>query len=204
MNKAQHEAQLFSRPLIVGASISAGFGTRDGGPGAVLARMFNPKTQITNLASNGASSVQSTKGIDIEKIKPSIVMGFDLFFWDVVRDQCGNRFEANTRKFVQTLHEKKVALILGKIPVVDFPIGIRMASLKQSAQRVNDLLEELCHENTNSLLYDPLECFLRMDSPRYFSDGLHLTAEGNNFCANVFRETVDFNRLKLSPEREAA
>lgn len=183
--KNDHTIELFKKPLILGASISAGYGTRDGGIGAVLARMINPEAKITNKAVSGASSIQSTSHLDFSRFDPSIVLGFDLFFWDAVRGQIGPKFEAHTRKIFRTFHERNVPMIIGKLPLVDLPVGGHIVQIKKNAVKVNNLLEKLAEEHTNALLYDPLACFMTMEE-EHFSDGLHLTSKGNEYCAKYF------------------
>lgn len=192
------DIQLFSRPLIIGASISAGYGTGDGGPGAVLARMINPNAKITNIARSGATSVQSTSHVDFDSYSPSIVMGFDLFFWDAAREQVNTKFEQNTRKIFKSFQDRKIPMIIGKIPVVDLPFGLKAAGIKKSSEKVNALLEELCTLKKNSLLYDPLEVFMRMDSDEYFSDNLHLTTKGNQFCASFLAQSGIYKKLEVA------
>lgn len=187
--KNQEELQLFSRPLILGASISAGYGTKDGGIGAVLARMINPSAQITNKAISGATSLQSTSHLDLHSFDPSIVLGLDLFFWDAVRGSINAKFESNTRKLVTTFAEKNIPLILGKVPVLELPlIGGYGNTLLDKAKKVNDLLESVAFSQKNCLLYDPVPCFLSMgfSGENYFSDGLHLNSTGNQYCADYF------------------
>lgn len=189
------DIQLFSRPLILGASISVGYGTRDGGIAAVLARMMNPHAEITNKAMSGATSVQSTSRLNFESFNPSIVLGFDLFFWDAARQQVDRRFEENTRRLFDSFQSRNIPMIIGRVPVLDLPLGPRMDGIKKSGAKVNALLEELCVEEKNCLLYDPVGCFLSMESDEFFSDGLHLTSEGNRYCASYFVNNVDFNGL---------
>jgi hypothetical protein len=184
------EQELFARPLIIGASISAGHRTGDGGPGTVLARRLNPRAQITNYARNGATSVQAITGLDLNALSPTIVLGFDLFFWDVARNRVGPEFEVHTRRFFAALARQRIPLIVGKLPLLDLPLGPLGDGFRRSALRVNALLDELCAAHGRALAYDPLECLMRMlGSPKFFSDGLHLTREGNEFCAGVFLES---------------
>lgn len=200
-----NDKKLFSRPLIIGASISAGYGTKDGGPGSVLARMINPHTKITNLAFNGATSLQSIGGRDLLTYDPSIVLGFDLFFWDAVREQTGKKFETHTRKLVETFSDRNIPMIIGKLPILDLPFaGSRAFGIKKSAEFINGLLEKICSNKPNILLYDPLECLMNMDSAEFFSDGLHLTPEGNKFCAVFLARTGAYKSLKCRPEQETA
>ncbi len=191
------DKKLFSRPLILGASISAGYKTQDGGPGTILARMINPDAQVINLAFNGATSVQSTSHIDFNTYNPSIVLGFDLFFWDAARGQVGPKFEANTRRFFKSFHERKIPMIIGKLPIIDLPFGLQAEIIKKSAVKVNTLLEEICTLENNTLLYNPMNCLLSMNSPEYFSDGLHLTSEGNKFCARFLAQEAPYKYLNV-------
>ena len=192
----ERDRELFSKPLVLGASISVGYGTKDGGIAAVLARQINPDAQVINMAKSGATSVQSTGHLNLEIFNPSIVLGFDLFFWDAARRQVNKQFESNTRRIFKTFQDKKVPMIIGKIPILDLPLGPRMDSIKKSGAEVNALLEELCVEDKKCLLYDPVDCFLSMDSGDYFSDNLHLTSAGNRYCANYFVETIDLEKLR--------
>lgn len=192
----QNDKKLFARPLIIGASVSAGYGTHDGGPGTILARRINPEAQITNLAYNGATSVQSTAQLDPLSLNPSIVLGFDLFFWDVARNKIGPKFEACTRDFFRKFQQLRIPMIIGKFPVVNFPFGLKAESFMKNALKVNELLEEVCSLQNNCLLYDPLDIYLQMKS-FHFSDGLHLTSAGNEFCAQKFLDSADYKKLLL-------
>src|SRR4051812_21030020 len=92
------DLSLFSQPLILGASVSRGFGTTDGGPGTVISKMINPHAKVTNKYMSGHTSVESTRGLDYFEKNPSIVLTFDLFFWNANREQLESHFEENTRK----------------------------------------------------------------------------------------------------------
>jgi hypothetical protein len=196
---------LFSRPLILGASVSRGFGTTDGGPANVISRMINPHAEVTNKSMSGHTSVESTKNLDYFQTNPSVVLAFDLFFWDANREETGDEFIAHTRNFFKAFQAKKIPMIVGRVPVgVKFPQGIKEAGDKASARIVNKLLEELCTLEKNCILYDPKICFDLMGAPvssdgvRYFSDALHTTNEGNKFCANIFVRSGVINKLSLS------
>lgn len=198
---------LFSQPLVLGASVSRGFGTSDGGPGSVISKMINPKAKVTNKAMSGHTSLESTKRLDYFETDPSIVLAIDLFFWDANREQTGDDFEANTRRLFKAFQDKKIPMVVGRVPVgAQFPEEIRAAGAKPSAKKINKLLEQLCTLENNCILYDPKICFNLMGGPvgpngvRYFSDSLHTTNEGNLFCANVFVKSAVINKLSLKPE----
>ncbi len=204
MNHPEKDRNVFSRPLIIGASISAGYGTRDGGPGAVFARLINPEAKITNLAYNGATSVASTAALDVSAHSPTVLLGLDLFFWDAVLGQTGSRFEASTKKFFDQLRDRDLPAILGKVPVFDFPFGIRAEVIGQHVRKVNALLEEHAERAKKVLLYDPLSCLLKMDGSDHFSDGLHLTRKGNEFCAQFLLEDGGYRKLSGVQELDVA
>ncbi len=163
---------------------------------ATALRMVNPLAKITNLAFNGASSLQSTAKLNLDNYKPSIVLGLDLFFWDTVREQVGEKFEENTRKLFQQIQARGIPMIIGKIPMVDLPLGNRAESIKKSALKINKLLEELCTLENNCLLYDPLDCLLCMDFASHFSENLHFTDEGNKFCAEFLARYGVYKNLR--------
>lgn len=185
--------ELFKRPLILGASVSRGFGTTDGGPGTVISRLINPNAVVTNKSMSGHTSLESTRNLDYFETNPTIVLAFDLFFWDANREQTGKEFEKNTRKLFKTFQDKNIPMIVGRVPVgVEFPEGIKNVGPKKSTREINKLLEELCTSDKKCVLYDPKICFDMMGGPvspkgvRYFSDSLHTTNEGNRFCAEIF------------------
>lgn len=199
--KKQNEMKLFSEPLVLGASISAGYGTRDGGLGAVLAQAINPEAKIINKAISGATSVQSTSHLNLEKYDPSVVLGLDLFFWDAAREKTGKKFEENTRKLFDVFAHKNIPMIVGKVPVLNLPfLGGRAKDLIVSANKVNDLLELLTLTHKNAVLYNPVPCLFSMGFSRskYFSDGLHLNSEGNKYCAEFFIRAGEHKKLKVA------
>ena len=194
--KNKNDKELFSRPLVLGASISAGYGTRDGGLGAVLSKTINPEARVINKAISGATSVQSTSHLDLETYDPSVVLGLDLFFWDAARCQTGKKFESNTKRLFESFQH--TPMIIAKVPVIDLPfIGGKAKELIESANKVNTLLELLALSHSRCLLYDPVPCFLSMGfgSPKYFSDGLHLNSAGNKYCAEFFIRSGDHRKL---------
>lgn len=190
-----HAVCLFSRPLVVGASISRGFGANAGGPGALIAEQLSPDTQITNMASSGTASVASLKDHQVPIPAPSVVMGVDLFFWDAARKKCGPDFEDKTKSFIKLYQDLKIPLILGKLPKdASFPPGYAVLDKNECTDKINKLLEEECTAEKNCLIYDPMNCFRKMKEnhpkaeqlKKFFVDDLHTSVEGNRYCANVF------------------
>lgn len=200
---SNNDVLLFSRPLVLGASISRGWGTSDGGPGNVISKLIYPSAKVTNKAMSGHTSLESTRNLDYFETNPTIVLALDLFFWDATRDEVGKSFETNMRKLFKTYQDKKIPMIVGKLPIgVEFPEAISRTGKKKSAKKVNELLEEICTEDKNCLLYDPKICFDKMGKPispsgePYFSDSMHTTNVGNLFCAKIFVGAGEYRKLK--------
>lgn len=188
---------IFSSPLILGASISAGHGTRDGGLGAVLSRQVNPHAQITNIAKSGATSVKSTTGLNFDSFSPSVMLGLDLFFWDAVMGQVDQRFEVNTQRIFDSFHRRSIPMIIGMVPVLDLPFLPRLDHIKRNAEKVNKLLAKML-VGKNAVLYDPLTCYSGMETS-HFMDGLHLNEAGNLYCAKYFLKSQAHRTLKSPP-----
>ena len=191
---------LFSKPLIIGASVSAGYGTNSGGPATILSRDLNPDAEITNRSISGATSFAGTSYSP--KDLPSIVMGFDMFFWDTVRNSCDENFETLTRAFFKKYQSRGVPMVIGKIPVgAPFPMGIRMAGRAACTSKINALIEEECTIEKNCIVYDPKDCLEAMKSPvspdgePYFLDPLHPSTAGNKFCAEHFIRHARYKEL---------
>ena len=196
---------LFASPLVLGASVSKGYGAPKGGPSSIVSRMLNPDAQILNLAVSGASSVQSTKNHQVPKPPPSIVLAFDLFFWDTAKNACGEEFAANTARLINMYKELGIPVVLGKIPVgVRFPMGVKAAGSRPCTPVINNLLAELCKEENNCFIYDPKDCLDAMLEPispegvPYFYDALHTSDEGNLFCAHHFINSKKYQEYRCA------
>lgn len=201
---------LFSRPLLVGASITKGLGANAGGPAALIAKSLNPETEITNLARSGTSSVISLRNHQVPAIPPSIVVGVDLFFWDAARKNCGDDFEERTKKFIKLYQDLKIPMILGKLPTgVKFPAGYSVLDETECTGKINKLLEVECTAEKNCLLYDPKDCFNKLKAmnlstdelKKYFVDDLHTSVAGNKFCANIFVSSKSYQSLACLPAK---
>lgn len=191
---------LFQRPLVIGASVSAGYGTGTGGPAAILSRNLNPGARVTNRSISGATSMAATSFFPSEL--PSIVLGFDMFFWDTVRSSCDEAFETQTRAFFHRYQSAGVPMVIGRIPVnAPFPMGVRLAGRAACTSRINALIEQECTLEKNCLVYDPKDCLSAMGSTvspsgvPYFQDPVHPTTAGNNFCADHFAHHARYKQL---------
>lgn len=191
---------LFERPLVIGASVSAGYGTSTAGPAAILSRELNPAAKVTNRSISGATSMSATSFFPKEL--PSIVLGFDMFFWDTVRSSCDEAFETQTRAFFHRYQSAGVPMVIGKIPVnAPFPVGVRLAGRAACTSRINALIEQECAVEKNCIIYDPKDCLMAMGTPvspegeAYFIDPLHPSTAGNRFCADHFVQHARYKEL---------
>jgi len=192
---------LFSKPLLVGASLTRGQGANPGGAASIIATSLNPNSQITNISRSGAKSVDSLKDHEVPANPPSVVIGLDLFFWDAARNDCGDAFEANTKSFIKMYLDKGIPLILGKISKnVRYPVGYnRLLNQSLCINKINLLLEQECTIDKNCLLYNPRECLDKISEENqaaFFVDRLHTSIVGNRFCAEDFIATSRFKDLK--------
>lgn len=75
--------ELLQKPLIVGASVSSGYGTE--GPGNRLSRRFTKKENIVNIAIPGSTGRSHVPSLKPELVKDrSIIIAMDFLFWDSV------------------------------------------------------------------------------------------------------------------------
>ncbi len=173
---------LFEDTLVTGASISAGYGARRGGPSLIIAETIHPHARVDVQALGGRSSIDIISELRPGPTPPSLVMAVDLFFWDAARNECGAEFVASTTNFIASHLARGIPMVIGKIPVgATFPEGIRIGSSTACGPQVNALLESLCRPEANCLLYNPRDCFTAMGGPTgYFFDELHT----NQFIAD--------------------
>lgn len=194
---------LFDRPLIIGASVSAGYKANPGGPGMLMAKKLNLNAKGLILARNGATSMSMLRNHKIPNPAPSIVIGLDLLFWDAGKGTCGEEFRLNLARFIELYKENGIPVILGKIPVgAQFPTGHAAIGSRPCARIINEFLENICRIDKNCLVYDSKECWGGLkpgDDPRaMFVDSLHTSVLGNQLCAREFVKNKTYLRLKCA------
>lgn len=212
---------LFKRVLIVGASISEGYLASPGGMGMVVAKTLNPKAKWKNLAKANKKSTETLSGHKIPLPHPTIVMGVDLFFWDAVKDDCGENFKNVASDFFTIYRRKNIPMIIGKLPRgVSGPSGYNVLNQNNCAGEINQFLSEECKLENNCLIYDPKKCFdqIKQDAKEkfgaensqekteylkekmklYFKDDLHPSKDGNIFCAAHFISSKEYHSLSCS------
>jgi hypothetical protein len=200
--KVANAVCVFSKPLLVGASLTSGVGSIRGGPSLVIAENLSPGADDTNISMAGTSSLISLKlkhKFDEAK-PPSIVMGIDLFFWDAAKNKCGEEFITSTQNFIKMYRDKNIPMILGKLPKgVSFPAGYRVLNTNDCADKINTLLEQECKLEANCIIYDPKDCLGKItpeQRPTFFVDSHHTSVAGNDFCAKEFIASKKYEDLK--------
>jgi hypothetical protein len=105
--------KIFSRPLVIGASVSVGmFAT---GPGDIAALLVNGVVNTVNVAKNGAQG-KSLGNVSAESLaKYSVIIGVDFFFWDSTEADPSESVRA-LKNLVRSARKAGIPLVLGDIP----------------------------------------------------------------------------------------
>lgn len=200
-SKVANAVCVFSKPLLVGASLTRGQGANPGGASIMVAEKLSPNAvMVGNISQSGARSVISLKNHTIPTNTPSVVMGIDLFFWDAAKNKCGEEFEASTKNFIKMYQDKNIPMVLGKLPKgISFPSGYGILNSSPCTDIINKLLEAECTIEKNCLIYDPKDCISEIkpkNRNKYFVDKLHTSVAGNKFCAKEFIAAKKYQDLK--------
>lgn len=128
--------KIFRKPLVLGASVSAGLCAT--GPGTVAARGLG--ASVKNLAKSDATARSTYANLEPATLKQySVIIAIDLLYWDstiqdheksVPRQQLLAQSLAVLNKLVAAAAEAKVPLVLGDIPNIagEFsPVGFKWA-----------------------------------------------------------------------------
>ena len=220
---------LFSQPLVVGASVSAGYLAGGLGPSSIMAKKLNDQADIQNISHAHKTSLESLQmgknGTPYNKLPtPSVVMGLDLFFWDAAKRECGADFITKTNDFFQFYQDKNVPMIIGKLPKgITQPSGYnRLNGDNPCTDPINELLEKKCTLEKNCILYDLKDCFqkLKLDAKEkfgegkekervaylkekmalYFVDDIHPSRAGNEYCSQAYIEQKAYQALHCRKE----
>ncbi len=105
--------KVFSRPLIVGASVSVGMLAT--GPGDIAARLVNGGSNTVNVAENGAKGKQLGNISSESLAEYSVIIGVDYLFWDSIERDPTESLRA-LRNLVRSARKAGVPLVLGDIP----------------------------------------------------------------------------------------
>ncbi len=191
---AAHE--LLKKPLIVGASVSAGYGTL--GPGDRLALRYTTKENIVNIATPGSAGRAQAENLTPDLVKDrSIILAMDFLFWDSVYPDTKPSVQALDR-LIRLAGARKIPLIVGDIPSL---LGPRQAS----RTALNKEIRERCVAKKNCFVLKLDDLHRKVMQDRYLEvkgkrltfrdllpDGLHLADAAGEFLADQIYQLPPF------------
>jgi hypothetical protein len=182
-------AQVFRAPLILGASVSADYGTAS--PGRRASLRYTEPSRIRAIAQGGTPGVEIVSRMRENDVRDrSVVIALDLFFWDsTVADP--SRSLAAVQRLTQWTAAQGIPLLLGDIPLL-------LPGRQPQRARLNQAIRAQCRRTTQCVLV-PLDAlhqqvirdgFLTIHGKRYalpelVPDGLHLSPPASEFLADT-------------------
>lgn len=111
---ADAPSELFAKPLIIGASVSADYASLS--PGKRLSLRYTDKKNVETIARSGKPSHEVLPLVTDAKLKDrSIIIGLDLFFWDSANPSPEASIKG-LKHLVAKAKVLRVPLILGDVP----------------------------------------------------------------------------------------
>lgn len=194
LENSQTLKELFHKPLIIGASVSADYLSNS--PGKRLALRFTERHNIQTIAKNGRPGRETLKAIHEKTLEDrSIVIGMDLFFWDSTLPHPQTSIH-ELHRLVAMVEKKKIPLILGDIPEL-------LPGWQQSRKLIQDEIHRISHTTKHVYLF-PLEHiykdvlqkgFIEYQKRKYdlwelVPDGLHIGDVAGNYLADRMVEVL--------------
>lgn len=191
---SQKAAQIFSKPLIIGASVSADY--LSASPGKRLALRYAKPQDIHVIARHGRAGRDTVHLLHEKDVKErSVLIGMDLFFWDSTLDH-PERSIKTLHHLVELVEKYRIPFILGDIPEL-------LPGWQYSRKLIQDEIHRVCHQSPYCLLM-PLEHVykdvLREGGITYQNkqyelwdlvpDGLHIGDVAGNYLADIMLETL--------------
>ena len=179
-------AQVFKTPLILGASVSADYGTLS--PGRRASLRYTEPSRIRVMAQGGTEMVGRVREHNLQD--RSVVIALDLFFWDsTLADP--SRSLAAVQRLTQWTAARGIPLLLGDIPEL-------LPGRQPQRARLNQAIRAQC-TRTIQCICVPLDAlhqqvlrdgFLAIHGRRYtvrelVPDGLHLSPPASEFLAET-------------------
>ncbi|MGE0525921.1 MAG: SGNH/GDSL hydrolase family protein [Bdellovibrionales bacterium] len=188
MSRETPASERMRSPLIIGASVSAGFGTLS--PGDRLSRRFTSPQHIRNVARSGRPARDHLPLLQPDLLRDrTIVIAMDYLFWDSTLPDIGPSVRALDR-LMELANARGIPLVLGDIPAL-------LPSLQTQRVTLNEIIHKKCRNESHChlLRLDELhqkvkrDGYLEIKAKRYtFSelvpDGLHLVEVASEFLAD--------------------
>lgn len=186
--------KLFARPLIVGASVSADWASLS--PGKRLSYRHTDRANVVTIAKSGHPGFEVLRDVSDEKLKGrSIVIGFDLFFWDSGHAESGETLTA-LRRLVKTTRDATIPLVIGDIPEL-------IPGYQPIRRELNQMIHRICETEPHCavLKLDDLHRQVMIDRSltikgrRYtfrelVPDGLHIGDLAGDYLADFVHEAI--------------
>lgn len=186
--------ETLNRPLIVGASVSAGQGASS--PGRKLALRYTDESRIRTVAFGGKPGVEVLKQVSDPVLRDrSVVIALDLFFWDSALPSPAASLAALDR-LIRRTSEAGIPVVLGEIPEL-------LPGRQPSRVRLNREIHALCVERKGCHVL-PLavmleralrDGFVEIRGRKYalhelVPDGLHLAPVASLHLADEIEKTL--------------
>jgi hypothetical protein len=182
-------AQVFRTPLILGASVSADYGTLS--PGRRASLRYTEPSRIRVMAQGGTPGAEMVGRVRAHDLQDrSVVIALDLFFWDATLAD-PSRSLAAVQRLTQWTAARGLPLLLGDIPEL-------LPGRQPQRARLNQAIRAQC-TRTLQCRCVPLDAlhqqvlrdgFLMIHGRRYtlrelVPDGLHLNSPASEFLADM-------------------
>jgi hypothetical protein len=193
--KTNAPAEILRKPLIIGASVSAGFGTLS--PGDRLSRRFTGPASIINVARGGTPGRDHDLKSELFKGR-TVVLAMDFLFWDSALPQPQSSLN-NLDLLLKRAANENIPVVIGDIPEL-------LPGRQPSRDVLNKAIYAKCtaHAHCNVLKLDDLhrqvmrDRALMIKGRRYsfhelVPDGLHLAETAGEFLADKIFELPLFH-----------
>ena len=187
--------ELFSAPLVIGASVSADYKTLS--PGKILSLRFTDLANIHVHAEPGKTGREILASLDPGQLKKSsLVIAVDLMFWDATDAQrCASSVGA-LRAFARALQESPKTWVIGDVPPL-------LPGRQPCRDKINAAISDVCREPTCHILgLDALyrqivrDGFLvvkgkKLSLKEIVPDGLHLSPSASEEIADRLGQLLE-------------
>ncbi len=184
----------FKTPLILGASVSAGYAAP--GPGTILSKRYTEPHNIKTIAYNGTPGHTVLKNLSQQSFKDrSVIIGVDLFFWDSIYPT-GPASVAALEQLVKDAEGARIPIILGDIPDL-------LPGMQGQRPLLNQMLQEACARYSQCYLVPLSEVFQQIQRDRHLvyqtkrytirdllPDGLHLGPIASAYVADLIENMM--------------
>ena len=194
------DAELFAKPLITGASISADWASLS--PGKRLAERLAKSPDIRVIARGGQTGASVLAGVTPTVLKDrSVIVGFDLFFWDSTRASVAPSLKA-LKTLVAQAQANNIPLLIGDIPEL-------VPGHQPMRRQLNEAIYSACGAAKNCFvipldeLYQKIskDGFVEIKGKKYsffdlVPDGLHIGNVAGDYLADLIYQTLRPQGLK--------